>query len=563
MQKTCANQWCKQSFEITDADLAFYDKISPVLAGKKYLIPPPTLCPDCRRQRRLSWRNERTLYQRSCDLCKKSIVTVHSPENPYPVFCNPCWYTDKWDPLSFGKPFDPARPFLDQFRELYDRVVQRAMVNDDGVMSENCAYCQDVAFAKNCYLCFGMWKMQDCIYCRICDQSKFCVDCEGVKLGSELAYESVDSQRIYRCIYLQNSENCTDCAFGFDLKGCTDCIACAGLRQKQYHIFNKPHTKEDYMRALASYGLKTRTGIEKLQKEFAAFILTIPRKNMNLQNCENCFGDHLFHCKDVHEGYVCTNSQYSKWIERSDAPVHCYDITQAGAPQWCYDCVTVDDNNMSCFCIYANQSHNAIYSDNCLSSDFLLGCVSLRRKKYCILNTQYTKEEYEALSGTIIQQMIDAGGFGGFFPIHLSPFGYNETNAAESYPLRKEDVIARGWKWRDRLPHTTGKETLKPDQLPNDIRDATDSILREILACTACGKNYRIIQQELDFYRNMGIPPPCKCPDCRNLERLARRNPPRLWQRACVKCQKQMWTTYSLDRPESVYCEACYLKEVY
>jgi len=58
---------CSAKFDITDKDLEFYEKISPVFNSEKYLIPSPTLCPDCRHQRRLSFRNERNLYKRKCD----------------------------------------------------------------------------------------------------------------------------------------------------------------------------------------------------------------------------------------------------------------------------------------------------------------------------------------------------------------------------------------------------------------------------------------------------------------------------------------------------------------
>jgi Zn ribbon nucleic-acid-binding protein len=63
--KSCKN--CNSSFEITDKDLEFYEKVSPSFNGKKYLIPSPTFCPDCRQQRRLTFRNERKLYKRKCD----------------------------------------------------------------------------------------------------------------------------------------------------------------------------------------------------------------------------------------------------------------------------------------------------------------------------------------------------------------------------------------------------------------------------------------------------------------------------------------------------------------
>jgi len=66
---------CGASFDITDKDLEFYKKVSPSFPSpdslesglKKYLIPTPTLCPECRQKRRLVWRNERNLYKRNCD----------------------------------------------------------------------------------------------------------------------------------------------------------------------------------------------------------------------------------------------------------------------------------------------------------------------------------------------------------------------------------------------------------------------------------------------------------------------------------------------------------------
>jgi len=56
----------KKAFEITEEDLAFYDKISPVFNGTKYSIPPPTLSPDERLRRRWTFRNERSLYNNRC-----------------------------------------------------------------------------------------------------------------------------------------------------------------------------------------------------------------------------------------------------------------------------------------------------------------------------------------------------------------------------------------------------------------------------------------------------------------------------------------------------------------
>lgn len=81
--RTCKH--CQASFDITDRDMEFYDKMSPVFGEKKYAMPAPTHCPDCRMQRRMSFRNERKLYRTTCDLTGKSIISIYHPESGYKV----------------------------------------------------------------------------------------------------------------------------------------------------------------------------------------------------------------------------------------------------------------------------------------------------------------------------------------------------------------------------------------------------------------------------------------------------------------------------------------------
>ena len=111
MQKTCANAWCKQSFEITDEDLAFYERMSP--GGKVCMIPPPTLCPRCRNQKRHARRNERHLHHRTCDLTGAPIISIYGADEECTVYAHEEWWKDTWDPLDEGRPFDPNRPFFD------------------------------------------------------------------------------------------------------------------------------------------------------------------------------------------------------------------------------------------------------------------------------------------------------------------------------------------------------------------------------------------------------------------------------------------------------------------
>lgn len=102
-EKTCQN--CNRFFAIDASDFDFYNKIK---------VPPPTFCPDCRLQRRLCFRNERSLYKRQCDLCSKDNVSMFHKNAPFPVYCHDCWWSDKWDPLERGRDYDFSQPFFKQ-----------------------------------------------------------------------------------------------------------------------------------------------------------------------------------------------------------------------------------------------------------------------------------------------------------------------------------------------------------------------------------------------------------------------------------------------------------------
>src|SRR5437016_2493520 len=104
MNQTCTH--CGQTFTVSPEDLAFYDKISPVFGERKMPIPVPDSCPDCRLQQRMSFRNERKLYHRKCDLTGKQIISVYSADKPYKVYEPAAWWSDAYDPLSYGREFD-------------------------------------------------------------------------------------------------------------------------------------------------------------------------------------------------------------------------------------------------------------------------------------------------------------------------------------------------------------------------------------------------------------------------------------------------------------------------
>ncbi len=567
MLKNCRQ--CGVEFEITDEDLGFYDKISPVFGDKKYAVPEPSMCPACRMQRRTAWRNERHMYRRKCGKCEKDIVTVYGEGVTFPVYCNKCWWGDSWDGRDYGQEVDFSRPFFEQLREVMDKTPQLAIQNDNEVGSVNCEYCQDFAWGKNCYLVVGSWYTEDSFHSSIdASYNRSVCDCTNVT-KSELAYECIGSRGLYNCAFVQDSENCSDCTFGIDLKGCRNCFGCVGLRQKEFYIFNEPYSEEEYRAKVTEFDLGSYEVVEKLKVEFLEWSLNFPRKNMNLQNCENSEGNYLFNCRNTH-GFSMVNAEGCKFSAQGDDNKFSYDIFNSGRPHWCLEGITPDDSYLTHFSWFSWKCKNCLYAINCHSSEHLFGCVSLHRAKYCILNKQYSKEEYEKLVPRIIEHMnspIQENAhasarveYGEFMDAAYSFFPYNETVAAEYFPLSKEEVLDKGWKWKDPDPKEYLEQTCS---VADHINDVPDEVCLEILKCAECEKNYKIIPQELKFYKKMELPVPRSCPNCRHSARLQLRTPYTLWERACGKCEELMKTAYPPERPEIVWCEKCYLGEVY
>ncbi len=550
--KVCKN--CHQNFSITESDTAFYKKIA---------VPEPTHCPDCRLQRRMAFRNERNLFKRQCDLCHKEIVSFFGADVPFPVYCSPCWWSDKWDPLEYSRDFDFSRPFFPQLKELFYVVPKTAFLQ---LANENSDFNSLLAYSKNTYMSPGSYNMEDCYYAR---KSQYCKDCLNSQslFQCELISGSTNCRNCYGSYYLINCRNCSDCRYMADCSSCQYCFMCSGLNNKKFHIKNKPYSEAEYKKIVAAY---LKRNPDDLAREFQEFNQTIPKKFQTQMNCENSSGDYLQNCKNTLESYDCFDIEDSKYLvecvtvkDSMDLCMHDKEI------ELCYEMSSGGESNFNTkFCFFSCAAPNSQYLYSCFYLSDSFGCDGFHAKQsHCILNKKYSKEEYAAMKARMIEHMKKAQEYGEFFPLELALHPYNVSVAADYFPLTKEEALAKNCVWQDKDPAHYQAATCV---LPLSIEDVPDSITKEILACQAvksdgqiCGKNYRIIQQELNLSRKIGVPLSTFCPDCRQLALQKLKNTRKLWQRKCAKCGTGIETTYSPDRPKKVYCEKCYLAEVY
>ena len=179
-------------------------------------------------------------------------------------------------------------------------------------------------------------------------------------------------------------------------------------------------------------------------------------------------------------------------------------------------------------------------------------------KSYCIFNKQYTKRIRENCSKHHHSHDRNRRTRR-VFPSSLSPFSYNETVAQEYYPViqtplrlhryphlsgrklvflswdlknnfylpdKREPLAVEVWKkfWYSRshyqAPSPVADKVIDGKDLPDTIDKVSDDILKSAIKCEVTGKLFRIIPQELAFYRKHHIPLPRKHPDQRHKERM-------------------------------------------
>ncbi|PJC39104.1 hypothetical protein CO044_01485 [Candidatus Peregrinibacteria bacterium CG_4_9_14_0_2_um_filter_38_9] len=555
MEKICTQ--CQSGFEVTQEDLDFLGKVSPIFNEKKYNIPAPTLCVDCRHQRRQIWRNERVLYKRKCSATGKPIISVYSEDKPFPVYENEYWYSDKWDPMSYGRDFDFSKTFLEQFKELMHAVPQ---LSRSAVSNDNSDYVNQAGWCRNCYLIFEADHDENCLYSSYIYDSKFCMDMTMAS-KCQLCYESIDCENCYNLKFSQNCKNSSDSWFLKNCIGCKNCYGCVNLRNKEYFFLNEKLDKESYEKKTEAFKKMSVKSLKKAHESFLTIAKKYPQKYFEGHQNEDVSGNYISNCKNCSDCYDINNSWDCKHVTNSRFMKNCQDITVFGSlegAELCYECHETGAGTKTV--IFSDQiwtgCYNISYSKLCMkNSHDLFGCIGLKHKSYCILNKQYSEKEYNELVPKIIAHMEKDQEFGEFFPKELAPYSYNETVAQDYYPLSKEDAINKGYTWRD-----PDKRDYLPQTyvVPEYIDEVKPDITAQILACETCKKNYKITEEELNFYKKQLLPIPNDCHDCRHKNRFNLRTQRHLYKRNCQKCNIEIQTTFKEDSDAIVYCEKCY-----
>jgi len=513
-------------------------------------------------------------YKRNCGLCGESVVSRISPDKKYPMYCQKCWWSDKWNPSDYGQEYDFSKTFFEQWKDLFFKVPSIPMINSNSVNSD---WVNQETDDKNCYLNVGGHYNEDSayntyeIYGKNCFDGYWILNCDHCSncIHCERSYFSNFSEECHECLYTN---------FSYDCRNCDHMIGCAGLRNKKYYIFNKQYEKKEYEKFLEEHPFSSNTGVLWWINESQKIWLKSPHRENMIFKATNSTGNDLSEVKNSHNCFQgtnlenCKNSFICGWMKDT------HDNSSHGAAELAYECAHGGGCYNSKFLLYCMAGdplkkinlHNIEYSAAVLSSSNCFGCVGVHGGEYMILNRKYSKDEYSELLPKIKQHMndmpyVDKKGriykYGEFFPSEFSPFGYNETTAEEYIKLEKEEVLKQGYNWSDYTSDV--KYEFSDYVIPDDIKDVGDDILDKILKCEETGKAYKIIEMELSFYRQLGLPIPRKSPLARHKERISKLLPLKIFKRKCDFCKREINTSYPPERPEIIYCKKCYQNEVY
>ncbi len=577
--KTC--QSCKKDFTIEPEDFVFYEKIK---------VPAPTFCPQCRLVRRLMWRNERGFFRRTCAKCNKSTIAVYPEDSGITVYCRACWWKDDWDAMEYGIDFDPSKPFFVQINELLRSVPLPSLFGLYSTL-QNSEFTNMIGYSKDCFfLTMADWD-ENCSYG---SNVYHCNDTfDNLMLDeSQLCYETTNCQKCHEAFYCLDCTASFNISFSKNLVGCSNCIGCVNLKNKQYYIFNQPYSKEEYEKLAPQYAPTSRTQIAKTWRQARVLWAQHPQRFMHSRLTDDVSGDYINNSKNTHDAFMAQDTENARFVGMvtPGKTTDVYDHTHYGVnTELVYETLQVGNGASNIrFCWFViTSTRDMEYSIFSIGAQNSFGCVGVKKKEYCILNKQYSKEEYEKLRAEIIQQMndqpyVDSMGrvykYGEFFPTDFSPYAYNVGSAQEFFPLDEARAKAQGFAWAP-PKKSENVATILAEEIPDGPAQNVLNAIKEIYECAhkgtctdQCSGALKLTQAELDFYARFSLPLPALCPNCRHYSRVALRNPWHLWHRTCMctqphthhagQCPNEFETSYAPDGPEIVYCESCYQQEV-
>lgn len=467
-------------------------------------LPLPRICPPEFLRRLCAWGNLLHLFRSTSSHSGKPQLSRYNPALPFRSCAPDEFWSGAVENCAAGAVYDFSRPFFEQFSALIRRAQFPAITNPNCEGSE---YVNGANCAKNCYLCFGAFNSEECLYSYMIHNCVGCIDCIDL-VQCSYCYDCFVCRKCYECRHAVYCIGSSSCVFCEDCVGCSNCLFCCGLRNASYCVRNVQVSRQQYEQELAKLQLHRRTGLCKAREEFRDFRAATHHTTQTLNNAEGASGHCLTNVQNVLDSYFTHNAKDCGYLFLSH---DCSDVWRGVGESShltyqslghfgtyaAYNCYTDVGGNFNLY---------SVFMFNGCAHCF--GCAGLNKKSYCILNRQYQKSEYEALVPRIIAHMQSSGEWGQFFPPAIAPHFYEHCFANDWLaPLPYDEVRRRGYR-----TGATDSEECRSDTpasaIPDTLEQTSWNFTDKIYACEQTGRPFRFQKSEVEWYRNHGVPPP-------------------------------------------------------
>ena len=509
---------------------------------KKFNVPPSKYSPLTRMRLMhgyfIMWN---IWYNKHAETGKSILSTIH-PATKIPVLEDLEWYDRDFS--EFGKELDLEKIFLDQYYEL-SRAVPRP-AHDNIIQPEN-----SIAFLsigdQDSYFVMAS-KTKRCFYT---SNAFDCEDSAEITMGKHVkeSYNVLNSTRLFRCNFVRDCFDCIDCSFAFDCRNCEHCFGVANKRNKKYLWFNEQLSQQEWEKRRKEVNLLSYQVRKEYEQRFTGFLKeqAIWPENVNI-NTENSTGEYLENTTNAHECYHIRGG--SRDLDHVTfclgAPSHnCAYCGGATGSSDCYYTCGVGSCKDAKFCMnFVFGCQNVEYCERCNDCENCFGCVGLVRKKFCILNKQYSEEEYWSVLDDLKCKMFESGEYGEIPNLRFSTQHW--TGLWDFYDIDKETALKLGADDFDLL---------------SEGAEGPDVVVENSILDKEIGRRYSYLKPELELYRKLGVAAPKKHPRSRMLDLVLLLNKPEFLKSECKKCEKEVMIAKNITFPDrTIYCKSCYHK---
>lgn len=262
-------------------------------------------------------------FLRSCKNCQSCFGCANLRNKQYCFFNEQLSkedYLQKMAEINLGDR-NVLAEYKNKFEEFLKNIIRRNLQSDRKNIN---SIGDNLEKAKNCFMVFrgsGYNSVENLRYCQDVFDCKDSADMHIVGPNLSLCYELVEAyegSNIKFSYFIKNGLNVEYC---LACHNCQNCFGCIGLRNKKFHIFNKPYSEEEYRQKLDE--IKTKMLEAKEYGEFFPLSMALHAYNDTYASIEFSLTDEEIKKR----GWVYFNNEKEadlsniKTIEVKDVPI--------------------------------------------------------------------------------------------------------------------------------------------------------------------------------------------------------------------------------------------------